>query len=240
MAAVHVVVRRLFVACAFALAGFLGVAPADAAGLPTKGKSGWFEFSLHTAGFQIGKHRITYTHEGEDLILTYDTDVSFSIAFVTVAKFKQSIRQVWRSGKLQALDARTEEDGQVMEVRARASAKGLTVEGPSGSFMAPADTMPTFYWDPSMLGAARVLDIEKGKLIDVKFERGTEEMLSFEGRQVAAQVIRVSGEKNAEFAWTRDNEIVLRELVTHGRRIAFVREASGVEPSQAAQVSPRR
>jgi hypothetical protein len=222
------------------LAGLWLPAAVDSAEPVTNGRSGWFDFALYTSGLPIGRHRITYRRDGDVLTLTYDTDVSFSFAFIQLAKFKQSMRQTWRGGRLQSLDSRTEDDGKVTEVRARATAQGLAIEGPFGSFVAPADTVPTFYWDPGMIGPARILDVEKGKLINVTFEREGQEMLSFEGRNVPAEVIKVSGDKQAEFAWTRDNEIVLREFFTRGRRIAFVREASGVDPARAAQLPASR
>ncbi len=241
MPGIRLLARSVLMFSAVALAVLVGSGESRAAGLVTKGASGWYEFSLHYSGLNIGKHRITYRHDGEDLILTYETNVTLSIAFITVAKFNQSIRQVWRKDRLMTLDARTDDGDDIFEVHAEATRDGLRVKGPGGTFVAPANTVPTYYWEPGLLGATKVLDIEKGKLIDVKFERSNEEAINVEGRKVAAEVIKVTGDKDAEFAWTRDNEIVLREIVTKGRRIAFVREASGVEPAQAAQaLTPRK
>lgn len=232
--------RRALTITAAALAGLWGTTAVDAGGLPTKGASGWYDFTLQYSGFPIGKHRITYKNEGEDLILTYDTDVTLTIAFITVAKFNQKIKQVWRGDRLVALDAHTDDGDGIYEVHAEATKDGLMVKGPGGSFVAPANTVPTFYWTPGLLGPAKILDVEQGKLINVKFERASNETISVEGRNVAAEVIRVTGDKTAEFAWTRDNEIVLRELTTKGRRLTFVRDASGVEPPQAAQAPAAR
>jgi hypothetical protein len=240
MPAVRLALRSLSLVGAILVAAAAAIA-AEPANLATKGESGWFDFALYSTGIPIGHHRIRYRHEGQDLFLTYETDVSLSFAFITIAKFNQTISQTWRGGKLQSLEARTVDGDAVTEVRARATPQGLKVDGPAGSFLAPADTAPTFYWDPRMLGKTRILDVEKGKLIDVVFEREGEQMLSFEGRTVPADVIRISGDKSGEFAWTRENEIVLREIVAQGRRIAFVREASGVVPAaQAAQVPASR
>ena len=58
-------------------------------------------------------------------------------------------------------------EGAPQALRGRATEAGLQVEGSNGTFTAPADVMPTSYWDADTVTQSRLLDTQRGRLIDV-------------------------------------------------------------------------
>ncbi|MBN9496086.1 MAG: hypothetical protein J0H39_04985 [Alphaproteobacteria bacterium] len=125
------------------------------------------EFDVLRDGAPIGKHRVTIERDGTETRATIEIDMAVRLAFVTVYRYTHRSTELWREGRLVSLDARTDDNGTRTQVSARATDAGLAIDGSGGRYDAPAETVPTSYWNREKVMRSPLLDTQSGKLIDV-------------------------------------------------------------------------
>ena len=170
-----------------AIAGLVvvgGVVGPLGAALPSKQD---IVFKVLRDGAPLGHHRVAFRREAGALHVEIDILLEVKLAFLTVFRYRHANREVWRDGRLAAIDTETDDDGERFWLRGRASEAGLVVEGSSGSFVAPADIMPTSYWNAETVTEDRLLDTQRGRLIDVQIAPAGAEIVVMDGRPVNAQ-----------------------------------------------------
>jgi len=141
------------------MAALLGVTPALA------GQSA--EFVVLRGGTPIGTHRVEVETVGDEtrVHVTIALDVVFGP--IPLYKYRHDSQEIWRDGRLTRLDSHTNDDGDMLTVAVRAVPDGLRVEGSDGTFTAPADTVPTSYWNPALAANRPLLDSQIGRLLEV-------------------------------------------------------------------------
>jgi len=193
---------------AFALVIAFVAAPASA--LPQT-----LEFDVLREGSPIGGHRVTIdTRDGETHV-DIAIDLSVRFAFVTLYRYTHRSTEVWRAGRLIALDAQTDDNGERTRVQARARDGALAVTGSGGDYLAPADAIPTSYWNPDQVARRRLLDTQSGKLIDVAAVA-----VPAEG---TGAMWRLNGDLEADLAYGPTGEWTGLSFVARGARIVYVR-----------------
>lgn len=142
----------------------LGVAVADTAAAQAPAR-----FSIIRDGdAPIGHHSVSFTRDDDgNTVAHVDVEIRVRVAFVTVFRYSHHSREVWRDGRLIALDSRTDNDGRRMSVRARATPAGIEVEGSAGRFLAPADIRPTSWWRADTVRQRQLLDSQDGRILTV-------------------------------------------------------------------------
>lgn len=196
--------RNFFLALSFSLvAGLAQAAPRT------------LEFDVLREGTPIGTHRVTIdTHEGETRV-EIAIDLAVRFAFMTVYRYTHRSTETWRDHRLIALDARTDDNGERTQVQARAVEDGIAVSGSGGDYRAPADTIPTSYWNRDKVARDRLLDTQSGKLIDVAATR-----LAIDASGVKW---RLSGDLEADLAYGPTGDWDALSFVARGARIVYVR-----------------
>jgi hypothetical protein len=144
-------------------------------------------FSVLRGDDVIGEGRVVYAKEGDALRVRVAMAAKVKFGFVTVFRYTHESEELWRGGRLVALDGRTDDDGKAYEMTARPCADGLAVEGTKGNFTAPADVLPLSYWHPDTPKQSLLLDASKGRLLSVAFSTPKRETLDTEKRDVLAQ-----------------------------------------------------
>ncbi|MDH3236354.1 MAG: DUF6134 family protein, partial [Alphaproteobacteria bacterium] len=142
---------------AVAVAALLVSDPLRAA-IPNKGD---IAFKVSRDGEPLGHHRVAFRREGEDLHVEIDIQLEVKFAFLTVFHYRHTNHEVWRDGRLVAIETKTDDDGESFWLRGWASEAGVVVDGSSGSFVAPADVMPTSYWNAETVTQNRLLDTQR-------------------------------------------------------------------------------
>ncbi|MGE0723280.1 MAG: DUF6134 family protein [Alphaproteobacteria bacterium] len=122
-------------------------------------------------GRPIGTHRIDLVRDGDEVRVTVAIDLVVRIALVPVYRYTHRNREVWRAGRLQSIDAATDDDGRSQFVRGRAVGDGFQVEASAGSLTVPADVIPTSYWRRETVARDRLLDTQSGRLLQVAAAR---------------------------------------------------------------------
>ncbi len=139
-----------------------GVAPARRAmamGTPPPGvaalsvpPSRAIAFRVMRYGTAIGTHTLDFTLRDGTLAVGIAADVLFKLGPIPLVRYTHRSTEVWRDGRLASLDAHTDRNGTQLHMSARRVEAGLLVEGSGTSrYIAPADALPTTYWNARML-----------------------------------------------------------------------------------------
>ncbi len=173
------------------------------------------EFDVLRDGAPIGKHRVTIERDGTETRATIEIDMAVRLAFVTVYRYTHRSTELWREGRLVSLDARTDDNGTRTQVSARATDAGLAIDGSGGRYDAPAETVPTSYWNREKVMRSPLLDTQSGKLIDVS------------AMALAADAngtrYRLAGDLEADLVYGPGGDWTGLSFAARGARIDYVR-----------------
>jgi hypothetical protein len=125
------------------------------------------EFVVLRGGTPIGTHRIEVETVGDDTKVHVSIALDVTFGPIPLYKYRHDSQEVWRQGRLIRLDSHTDDDGDILKLSVRSVAGGLRVEGSTGIFTAPSDTVPTSYWNPALATNRPLLDSQIGRLLDV-------------------------------------------------------------------------
>ena len=180
-------------------------------------------FQVFRDGAPLGHHRVSFRREAQDLHVEVDIKLEVKLLFVTVFSYRHRNHEVWRDGRLVAIDTETDDDGEDFWLRGRATAAGLAVEGSSGSFLAPAEVMPTSYWNPKTVARTQLLDTQRGRLIQVAIAPAGVESLSLAGRPVEARRYAVTGDLTLDLWYTAEGEWAKTSFEARGAEVVYAR-----------------
>lgn len=175
-------------------------------------------FDIRREGASIGRHEVRFRRVGNQLEADIDIDIAVNFAFIPVFRYRHRNHEVWRDGRLVALDSETDDDGESYKVSARQRAGGLWVSGREGEFPAPADILPTSYWNPGTIAQTRLLDSQHGRLLKVNSNFLGEERLA----QGMARRFRLSGDLNLDL-WYAGDEWVKIAFEARGAEVSYAR-----------------
>ncbi|MGR8920544.1 MAG: DUF6134 family protein [Gammaproteobacteria bacterium] len=127
-----------------------------------------YEFEVLRKGKPMGSHTISVSRVGEDVVAEIDIRLEVSFAFVTLFSYEHHNREVWRDGRLVAIDTRTNSNGDVFSISGRASAAGFVVVDQDGAERTfPADIVPSSYWQARTVDVDALLNTQTGELAQV-------------------------------------------------------------------------
>ncbi len=138
-------------------------------------------FTIYRNGVEIGHHTLSFQHEGPNRTVTVAIDLAVKALGVTAYRYVHSSREVWNGNALQALEARTDDNGRQFTVRARRGTGGLMVEREAPPQIVPAATgdqglqlpevvheilpgsmLPTTNWNIAQVGQSVLLNTQYG------------------------------------------------------------------------------
>ena len=169
----------------------------------------------------IGRHNVSFWRDGEDLHVDIDIDVEVRFAFLTLYHYRHQNREVWRRGRLVAMDSATDDNGEHFEVTARATDDGLRVDSSDGTIVVPPDTLPTSYWNPATVRRDRLLDSQSGQLLDVRITPVGAESVAIDGVAVPARKYVMSGDLDLELWYTAQGRWAKIAFEAHGANIQY-------------------
>ena len=115
----------------------------------------------------IGRHQVTATTQGDDLVVEIEIDLAVRILGFVGYRYEHRNREVWRGGALQSLDTTTNDDGDDFRVSLRRDDDGFQIDATQFSGNAPLDSAPTSYWNYANLSAPRWIDTQGGRVLNI-------------------------------------------------------------------------
>lgn len=149
-------------------------AAVDSAQLNAVHKQSDFGFSVLREGDVIGHHSIDFSRRGDDLVVDVNIDLEVKFAFITVYRYTHRNQEIWRDGRLHAIDTQTDDDGTEHWVKGRASVAGFAIESDGGDALLPSNVIPSSYWHPDTPKAETLLNTQTGELAQIKVAAGAD------------------------------------------------------------------
>lgn len=195
--------------------GRAGVQLADAYKAPV------LKFRVERDGSPIGVVMERFQGIGDALRVDVYIALQVKLAFVTVFRYEHRSREIWRGGRLVQLDSVTNDDGTAQAVTVRPYKDRLAISGPNGNLSAPADILPSSYWHPAFVEQSRMLDSQKGRVLEFRIEpAGAEAILVSGNRRIEATRYRMRGDVDLDF-WYDDKR--------RWRKMAFTIKGGSME-----------
>jgi hypothetical protein len=189
-------------------------------------------FEIRRDGQPVGEHRVTFTRYGDTVDVQARSEIAVPFLFFTAYRFSYQSRSRWRGGRIEQLDAVTDDNGAVSRVLARRDGGRVTVEGPAGRVETSPDTFVTEHWNSQVLQASTVLNTITGSVNRVDIApQGAEAIESTSGTRMARR-----------FSYTGDLQVTvwydeagrwvgLRFTARDGSRIDYVCRHCGADAS---------
>jgi len=179
------------------LAGWIA-AVASLVGTSFAGGKRELAFDVYREGSRIGRHALRIEEEGGGTVVEVDIDLSVSVLFVPLYRYAHRNRELWRDGRLVALQTSTDDNGTVHRVEGRAGHDGFKVTTASGSRLLPAPLIPTSYWNKDFVRQSQVLNTQTGQIMAIRAIALGEETILAGGRSILARRYRIEGELELE------------------------------------------
>ncbi len=160
-------------------------------------------FSVARNGTPVGNHRISIERRGAELTVNSSFEITVNVLFFTAYRYRYESSSIWHRGCLVALEAVTNDNGEVSRVEARRVGDELRIEGPSGIVSHQPGLYPTEHWHAGVLAAESVLNTISGKVNRVRIEAAGDDMVIVDGKPHPARRYVYRGELENE-VWYDD------------------------------------
>jgi hypothetical protein len=185
-----------------------------------------WRFTVLLDGKPIGRHlfRLEDVADGER-VLRSDADFSVELFGITVYRYRHAARERWRESCLVALQARTDDDGRVLQVQGERRGDGFVVDAGDAAAGAtlPGCAMSFAYWHPALRSQTRLVNPQTGQVDAVTVTALAPTPIDVRGRRVDADGFRIAGAGGPIDVWTsaQGTWIGLDAVVGGGRRLSY-------------------
>lgn len=183
-----------------------------------------WDYTVLLDGDPIGTHRFV-VQAGDAGSRSVHTEAEFRVRLlgVPVYRYRHTADERWQGDCLQQLDAQTDDDGERSQVQARADDGGLRLKSPLGESTAAGCLMSFAYWNPALRLQNRLLNVQTGRIEEVRWQRMESTGIPVRGRTVEATRWRLTGiERPLDVWWTQDGRWVgLDAAVRGGRQLSY-------------------
>lgn len=121
-------------------------------------------FDLYRDGDLIGAHTLTASKTGDTVTMAIEIDIRVKFLGFTAYLYEHENRETWVGGRLQALNSRTNDDGDPATCAVERRGDQLFINGQP----AP-DGAPTSYWNVRTLQQQPWFSSQTGKILDLNF-----------------------------------------------------------------------
>lgn len=178
----------------------------------------------HETYGDIGHHTLTFSCEGDDLVVETDVSVNVKIVFVTVYKRRARYREVWRQDQLIAYDAWTDEAGDEYITKARIDGNKMIIDGVENGVNVPPDTVSSHPWNAEVVDRRLLFGMKDGRLLEVDVEAAGEESIQIGEKAIKARKYVVSGDIERELWYDRAGNWLRWRLKSRGDIVDIVKQ----------------
>jgi hypothetical protein len=144
----------------------------------------------------------------------------YKFLFIPAYRYDHNAAERWVDNCLVEFDARTNTNGQKMQVSGVQSGNRFIVDRVESQSVLPECVMTFAYWNPDFLDQPRLLNPQTGEYVDVNVEQIGGELLSVRGQQVAARKFQLTADQVDLTLWySADDEWLALESVAKGGRV---------------------
>jgi len=183
------------------------------------------EYQIIRNGSEIGRHKVRFAHDGNNLVVETKVRIEVNFAFFTLFRYALDGVETWRHGRLIELRTTADDDGDQYAVHAVADGDIIFVDAGGDTWTAPATAMPSSLWHPDLARGPLLIGVEQGERMIVAAEDMGRENVPARGGEVSATRLVVSGELERELWYDDDGILVhLRLVARDGSEIIYLLE----------------
>jgi hypothetical protein len=190
------VLRLVFAALLVLLAapaGALGPVMGPIPGTPGVPPSGALNFTVRKSGADIGEYAVRFAERDGALVVDIEANIRVRFAFVTVYRYTQRTREIWRDGTLQSLDSDVDDNGTPYKISAAQRDGRLVVDGHTEQLDLAPGALPLSYWNYRLMRESRAFDLQWGSLADIEVAARGPETRAVGGAVVPARRYNMKG-----------------------------------------------
>lgn len=172
---------------------------------------------------QIGEHRFTLRERGDERVLHSDARFDVKLLGLTLYRYRHEATERWRGDCLDAVQARTDDNGTATTVEARRDGERLRVDAPAGERVLDGCVMSFAYWHPAMRRQTQLLNVQTGELEPVRVRRAGEAPWAAATGPVTAERWVIEGLPRPLSLWvsTQGEWLGLESVVAGGKRLRY-------------------
>lgn len=172
----------------------------------------------------VGSHRYTVTEQDGERRVESEAQFTVKFLFLDAYSYLHRAHERWRGDCLQAIEARTDDNGRRLTVRGARDGQRFAVDAAAGRAALPACVMSFAYWNPAMLRQARLLNAQTGEFTDVRIEALGEETVRVRDATVGTRRYALHApEFRIDLWYAADSQWVQLESRTgNGRRLRYL------------------
>jgi len=209
---------------ALALVLFASPALASAVLASTDGAVRRYDFEVFRNGSPIGRHVATVTELSGETRVKVEIDLAVTFGPITLYRYRHRANEQWREGRLVFLAAETDDDGTKRSLKAEAEDGRIVLRGAEGRQTAPADAVPSSYWNPALRRATRWIETNWGEAVPVSVTPRAPVKVAWRGREVEAVPHHIKSERaDLTVLYTPEGEWVGLTFDLWGGSFVYVR-----------------
>ncbi len=204
--------------CAFA------TMPASAGNLDAK-------FLIKREGKVIGYHAVDVREADGAIIVDTEIEMRVKLGPIPLFKYDHASQEVWRAGEVVSIESKTNYNGDKTYLSAYRENDLLMIDGSEYQGPAPANAVPSSYWDKSLLTADALINTQNGEIVKVVIEPlgvtpapHNREAEQFRVTGTVGMDIWYNGAQWVGSQFTIDGEELTYELVAGDRQYAALEE----------------
>ncbi|MDY6979998.1 MAG: DUF6134 family protein [Pseudomonadota bacterium] len=181
-----------------------------------------WHFTVYLDDKAIGYHRFRVTHDAEQQQVISEARFDVRFWFINAYEYRHYNRETWRDGCLIEVDAATDDNGELSQVRARRDNGQLNFSRPENKSL--EGCVRSFaYWAPQYLDSARLLNTQTGEYQDVEVVRLGKDDVTVGGQVQQANRYRIRNEKFSIDLWYSDQNqwLALESTTERGATLRY-------------------
>lgn len=182
-------------------------------------------FKVTRNGTELGTHIVRFSRDGEKTVVDIAIDFHAGFGPFTFYRYEHENREVWNGDKLLSMDSETNDNGSEYAVEAERRGDVLRIEAQNGTSFVPADVTPTSYWNyDKTVNAKRLLNTQRGTLMDVTVEAAGTEMHPVNGVTKELECYMFKSRLLAKLCYEPDTKLWAHmSFETRGQEIVYTR-----------------
>jgi hypothetical protein len=179
-------------------------------------------FNVLLDGDPIGHHRFELRDGASAREVVSQADFRVRLLFVDVYRYRHTATERWVGDCLEALSARTDDNGEIEVVTARRSGDGLVVDATRTQGRHGGCVRSFAYWNPRILDGGRLLNAQTGEYLPIRVLPLGEERVPVRGRLESTRRYRLIGEGVEIDLWYAGEDwVALESRAGDGRRLRY-------------------
>jgi hypothetical protein len=174
--------------------------------------SGSYVYQVSRQGDAIGEQRITFEHQGDNLIVTSDSKIDVKVLGMSLYGFDQHTEETWSKDQLIAVSSTADDDGTSKKVEMTVQGNQLTGQFNGKSRSAPLGIFPNSFWNEDTVKQTQILDTSRGKVRKVTISDKGKDSLTLPYGVVSAHHYSIDGDLKRELWYDDKGVLVAGEL----------------------------